>query len=317
MGCTAELREVTPYSDGRYDLVTVGETRFRLLGLDEEAGTPYHTGFVEFVPRRTATATSTRSPSASPSASPTTGNALGVEVTELPDQPQVDLLPRRGRRRPRAAGAAGTAGAADDVRPAARGDRAAASRVGPHRCLPVAAAVDLSPGEREHELSRQRAAGGTPATQVLARDGAPHTLRAYDHDPTARGRGLSFGMEAALALGLEPAQVFKTCCRTSTASSWSAVVPVDRSLDLKALAAAVRGKRAVWRAGGGGAGDGYVLGGHQPAGSAAPTAHGGRRVRTGAGRRCSSAPGRRGLDVELAPADLVRLTDAVTAAVAR
>src|SRR5205814_1492580 len=52
VGCTAELREVTPYADGRYDLVTVGETRFRLRALDEGAGTPYHTGFVDFIPER-------------------------------------------------------------------------------------------------------------------------------------------------------------------------------------------------------------------------------------------------------------------------
>ena len=52
VGCTAELREVTPYSDGRFDIVTVGETRFRLVGIDEEAGTPYLTGLVEFLPER-------------------------------------------------------------------------------------------------------------------------------------------------------------------------------------------------------------------------------------------------------------------------
>jgi Lon protease-like protein len=49
VGCTAQLREVTPYSDGRYDIVTVGASRFRLAGLDPEAGTPYHTGLVEFL----------------------------------------------------------------------------------------------------------------------------------------------------------------------------------------------------------------------------------------------------------------------------
>ncbi len=52
IGCTAELREVTPYADGRFDLVTVGEERFRLVGLDDGAGTPYHTGFVEFMAER-------------------------------------------------------------------------------------------------------------------------------------------------------------------------------------------------------------------------------------------------------------------------
>jgi uncharacterized protein len=49
VGCTAELREVTPYSDGRFDIVSVGHLRFRLAGLDPAAGTPYHTGLVEFL----------------------------------------------------------------------------------------------------------------------------------------------------------------------------------------------------------------------------------------------------------------------------
>jgi Lon protease-like protein len=49
VGCTAELREVTPYDDGRFDVVTVGHIRFRLEGLDAEAGTPYHTGLVDFL----------------------------------------------------------------------------------------------------------------------------------------------------------------------------------------------------------------------------------------------------------------------------
>jgi Lon protease-like protein len=49
VGCTAQLREVTPYEDGRFDIVAVGQTRFRLRGLDEAAGTPYHTGLVDFL----------------------------------------------------------------------------------------------------------------------------------------------------------------------------------------------------------------------------------------------------------------------------
>jgi uncharacterized protein len=89
MGCTAELREVTPYADGRYDLVTVGETRFRLHGLDEGAGTPYHTGLVDFVPEEDGDGDVKAL-----AARVTEGFAgyrerLGVEVTELPDQPQV------------------------------------------------------------------------------------------------------------------------------------------------------------------------------------------------------------------------------------
>ncbi|WP_369068942.1 LON peptidase substrate-binding domain-containing protein [Kineococcus terrestris] len=47
VGCLALLREVTELDDGRYEVVTVGATRFRLLGIDEEAGTPYLTGLVE------------------------------------------------------------------------------------------------------------------------------------------------------------------------------------------------------------------------------------------------------------------------------
>lgn len=49
VGCTAQLREVTPYDDGRFDVVAVGQARFRLRDLDEEAGTPYHTGLVDFL----------------------------------------------------------------------------------------------------------------------------------------------------------------------------------------------------------------------------------------------------------------------------
>jgi Cys-tRNA(Pro)/Cys-tRNA(Cys) deacylase len=164
---------------------------------------------------------------------------------------------------------------------------------------------------------RQRATGGTPATRVLAGDGAAHTLRAYDHDPAARERGLSFGMEAALALGLEPARVFKTLLADVDGRLVVAVVPVDRSLDLKALASAVLGKRAVLaepaaaeRA------TGYVVGGISPLGQR-------RRLPTVVDASALDRPtvlvsaGRRGLDVELAPADLIRLTGAVTAPVAR
>lgn len=49
VGCTAALREVTPYEDGRFDLVTVGQVRFRLLDLDSSAGTPFPTGVVDFI----------------------------------------------------------------------------------------------------------------------------------------------------------------------------------------------------------------------------------------------------------------------------
>ena len=145
----------------------------------------------------------------------------------------------------------------------------------------------------------------------------PHTLRAYEHDPRARERGVSFGMEAAQALGLDPAQVFKTLLADVDGRLTVAVVPVDRSLDLKALAAAVGGKRAVMaepaaaeRA------TGYVVGGISPLGQR-------RRLPTVVDDSALAWPtvlvsaGRRGLDVELAPDDLVRLTEASTAPVAR
>jgi len=49
VGCTARLQEVTPQEDGGYDIVVVGETRFRLIRLDDQAATPYHTGVVELL----------------------------------------------------------------------------------------------------------------------------------------------------------------------------------------------------------------------------------------------------------------------------
>jgi Cys-tRNA(Pro)/Cys-tRNA(Cys) deacylase len=124
-------------------------------------------------------------------------------------------------------------------------------------------------------------------------------------------------MEAALALGLDPAQVFKTLLADVDGKLMVAVVPVDRSLDLKALAAAVRGKRAVMaepaaaeRA------TGYVVGGISPLGQR-------RRLPTVLDMSALEwdsvlvSAGRRGLDVELAPGDLVRLTGAVTAPISR
>jgi Lon protease-like protein len=89
MGCTAELREVTSHPDGRYDLVTVGETRFRLLGLDKGAGTPYHTGFVEFVAEEDGDGDVGALAERVTERFADYRERLGVEVTELPDQPQV------------------------------------------------------------------------------------------------------------------------------------------------------------------------------------------------------------------------------------
>ncbi|WP_101257681.1 Cys-tRNA(Pro) deacylase [Streptomyces barkulensis] len=155
--------------------------------------------------------------------------------------------------------------------------------------------------------------GGTPATVAATRAGVDFTLHSYEHDPAAP----SYGEEAAEALGLDPEQVFKTLVADVDGTLTVAVVPVSGSLDLKALAAAAGGKRAAMadpaaaeRA------TGYVRGGISPLGQrrALPTvvdasAEGHPTV-------CVSA-GRRGLEIELTPADLVKLTGAVTAPIAR
>ncbi|HSR26365.1 MAG TPA: Cys-tRNA(Pro) deacylase [Candidatus Eisenbacteria bacterium] len=155
--------------------------------------------------------------------------------------------------------------------------------------------------------------GGTPATAALVRAGVPHELRPYTHDPSAP----SYGLEAAAALGVPPEQVFKTLLATVDGRLVVAVVPVSGSLDLKALATAVGGKRAEMaepaqaeRV------TGYVVGGISPLGQrkALPTVV----DATAAGfEQVLVSAGRRGLDVSLAPSDLVRLTAATVAPIGR
>jgi Cys-tRNA(Pro)/Cys-tRNA(Cys) deacylase len=166
-------------------------------------------------------------------------------------------------------------------------------------------------------MSRRNRSSATPATAALARAGVDHVLRAYAHDADAVAGGLSYGLEAAAALGVDPATVYKTLLADVDGRLTVAVVPVADRLDLKALAAAVGGKRAEMaepaaaeRA------TGYVVGGISPLGQR-------RRLPTvvdasAAGHdRVLVSAGRRGLDVELSPADLVRVTGAVVAPIAR
>lgn len=154
---------------------------------------------------------------------------------------------------------------------------------------------------------------GTPATALLTKRKVAHSVHAYSHDPKVA----SYGLEAVEELGLAAERVFKTLVAEADGALTVAVVPVGGQLDLKALAAAVGGKRAkmadpaaAQRA------TGYVLGGISPLGHRSrlpvvvdstalnwPTVY------------CSA--GRRGLEVELAGADLVRLTGAAVAAIAR
>jgi Cys-tRNA(Pro)/Cys-tRNA(Cys) deacylase len=162
-------------------------------------------------------------------------------------------------------------------------------------------------------VARKKSGGGTPATVALTRAGIGFRLREYDHDP----RATSYGLEAAAALGEDPARVFKTLLATVDASLVVAVVPVAGQLDLKALARAVGGSRAVMadRAAAERA-TGYVAGGISPVGQkrAHPTVVDASALDHPA---VLVSAGRRGLDLELAPADLVAITGAIVDRVGR
>jgi Cys-tRNA(Pro)/Cys-tRNA(Cys) deacylase len=161
-------------------------------------------------------------------------------------------------------------------------------------------------------MARRRTVG-TPATVALERAGVAFTVHAYDHDP----RSASYGLEAADALGLDPDAVFKTLLAEVDGELVVAVVPVSGQLDLKALAAALGGKRAAMA-------DpavaerttGYVVGGISPIGQR-------KRLRTVVDETATAEPtvyvsgGRRGVDLGLDPADLVRVLDAQVARIGR
>jgi Cys-tRNA(Pro)/Cys-tRNA(Cys) deacylase len=168
---------------------------------------------------------------------------------------------------------------------------------------------------------KSRPAGGTPATVALTAAGIAFEVRAYDHDP----RAASYGMEAAEARGVEPARVFKTLLASLDPSTGSGqrgrlvvgIVPVSGQLDLKALARALGGSKAVMaevtaaeRA------TGYVAGGISPIGQKRthPTALDASALDHAT---ILVSGGRRGFDLELAPTDLVAITGAVTATIGR
>jgi len=153
---------------------------------------------------------------------------------------------------------------------------------------------------------------GTPATSLLAREKVRHTLHPYEHDP----RAASYGEEAATALGVDPSRLFKTLVAAVDGTLAVGVVPVTGSLDLKALAAALGGKRAAMADPAAAArATGYVTGGISPLGLKS-------RLRVAVDASAADWPtvyvsaGRRGLQVELAPADLVRLASATLAPIA-
>ncbi|WP_395640061.1 Cys-tRNA(Pro) deacylase [Pseudolysinimonas sp.] len=153
----------------------------------------------------------------------------------------------------------------------------------------------------------------TTAVVALRAAGIPFAERAYAHDPAVT----DFGREAAEALGVEPDRVFKTLLADVDGRLVVGIVPVTGKLDLKALAAAAGGKKAVMA-------DpavaerrtGYVVGGISPIGqkSVHPT------VLDESAELWDTvfvSGGRRGLDLELAPADLIRATSATVADIAR
>jgi Cys-tRNA(Pro)/Cys-tRNA(Cys) deacylase len=154
---------------------------------------------------------------------------------------------------------------------------------------------------------------GTRATQQLTRLGISHVVHRYEHDP----RHSSYGQEASEALGVPPDRVFKTLIADIDGQLTVAVVPVAGSLDLKALASAVGGKRAAMAdAVQAEKASGYVTGGIAPIGLRRPLPV---VIDQTAMRHttvfCSA--GQRGLEIELAPADLVTAAGARTAPIAR
>ncbi|MEX5301534.1 Cys-tRNA(Pro) deacylase [Kocuria sabuli] len=154
-----------------------------------------------------------------------------------------------------------------------------------------------------------RGAGPTAAVALLEREHVAYSRHEYEHDPAAA----SFGLEAAAALGRDPGQVFKTLMLVHERDWAVAVLPVSARLSVRAAAAALGWKRAALaeprlaerRTG-------YVVGGISPLGQKTPSP-------TLLDDSALAWPtvlvsgGRRGLDVELAPAELLRLTGGRTA----
>jgi len=162
-------------------------------------------------------------------------------------------------------------------------------------------------------VAEKNSADATAAFTALRRAAVPVTAHRYRHDPRAE----SYGVEGADALGVDPGRVFKTLMIDVAGELCAALTPVSSSLDLKAAAAALGGKKAALadprsaeRA------TGYVVGGISPVGQR--TNH-----RTVVDESVFDWPtvfvsgGRRGLQAELRPVDLVAVTSAVVAAVSR
>jgi Cys-tRNA(Pro)/Cys-tRNA(Cys) deacylase len=149
-------------------------------------------------------------------------------------------------------------------------------------------------------------AKGTPATVALTKAGIAFTLHEYDYDPNAA----RIGMQAAEALGVAPARLLKTLMAQAGNATVCVLVPSDQEVSLKKLAAAAGTKDAAMlppaeaeRI------TGYHVGGISPFGQR-------KRARVFVAASALVHPsiivngGRRGLQIELAPADLMRVLDA-------
>jgi Cys-tRNA(Pro)/Cys-tRNA(Cys) deacylase len=153
-------------------------------------------------------------------------------------------------------------------------------------------------------------AKGTPATVVLEKAGVDFTLHEYDYDPYAE----RIGIQAAQALGVAPGRLLKTLMARAGGSIVCVLVPADREVSLKKLAAAAGAKQAEMLAPAAAErASGYHVGGISPFGQrrrvpvfieAAALTH--RTVLVNGGRR--------GLQIELPPVEIIRLLQAIPVA---
>lgn len=151
----------------------------------------------------------------------------------------------------------------------------------------------------------------TRATQALAKAGISFTVHTYEYDPNAE----RIGLQAAQAIGEEPHRVLKTLMAEVDGKPVCVVVPSDREVSMKKLAAAFGGKSAaMMKPAIAEKATGYVVGGISPFGQK-------RQVPTAIEEAAMSEPliymngGQRGLQVRLSPADAQRVLEAVVASV--
>jgi Cys-tRNA(Pro)/Cys-tRNA(Cys) deacylase len=153
----------------------------------------------------------------------------------------------------------------------------------------------------------------TPAINAAKQAGIAYRIHEYEHDPGAA----SYGLEAAEKLGIPAERVFKTLVAEVDGRLAVAIVPVATSLNLKALAAALGAKRAeMAEMAQAERSTGYVAGGISPLGQK-------KRLPTVLDGSATSfetiyvSAGRRGLEIELRPEDLLAITDGLLAQLSR